>query len=613
MPSNRCYVLNNKPTAYQKQKFKYATLADGASLEYDCFMPTGETYEFLPCAPWPSGQVLGYERFRGTHRIMEMEGPPAQGQDAFMPYKLLLYKGRDNADPAYDDRHRFVYLAENKPGEPAVGDCFIRLEEIHKRMKGTATDYTADCARYNMREAVIHDLTWGDQKKAKESRRKLQRDGKWILRFRCWTVYGNECDESENRLRNRLFKTVYRANDYWDHFDVFRVWAELLRKSQGDKLAAKDFFGRYWDAVIPNDWSHWFQDGFRIVVGENWFQGNQLNYKNDAHRKAVRTKVFEAIQRAVDAPRLKFKPPLTINNVFFEDQLNHNGNDHAPGWFEDGWRYLEGHPGELYQIVVNLQVRQFLCLDTHKRPFWQEGYGYPEEPDARRLNFEHLDKCRSHQTKATKTLINTKLLSGLVKKRHPTQDRCVAENGYSANVAMSDAFPNFYPEPAHAKRLRVAERLATFSNNGEHAAIVETKIDYSALEQAGRWMGDDDHQYTWLAANLKYHYYSIIDENLTKGHVNVTRNLFPFNRESCLLFQSILDKSLENLRWGWNCWDANRVVVDALLESTVIDGNKEELDKDEVKEKLKQATDEDQEGSLDPQDLELVVQLNLAS
>ncbi|KLO80871.1 Uncharacterized protein LW93_9116 [Fusarium fujikuroi] len=614
--SNWCCPLDNTPTDYQQQDFEYATLANGATLKYDCFMPTGEIYEFLPCAPWQleAKKVLGYQRFRGTDRIMETEGPPV-AQDPFVPYKLLLYKGRRNSNTGYNDGHRFVYLAENKPKEPAVGDCFIRLEEIHKRMKGTATDYIDDCAVYNTRQAVLQALRSKDKaerEKAAKTKQRLQRQGKWTLRFRCWTVDGKECAESERNLRDRLFHKVYAANDKYDHFDVFKVWAgkshthlqtgsnvrltyltELLRNSQGDKLGAKDFFGRYWDAVIPDDWLHVFENGFQIIVGAEWFQwfktnggGIHLAYQNPDHRLAAKKAVFKGIERAIFAPRLKFKPPLSVKNVFFVDELDLNANPRAADWFEDGWRCLDGHPGGLYQIVVDLQVRLFLCLDTHKKPFWQEGYGYPEESDAKRLDDKHLDLCHRPSV-STKTLINTTYLNNPIKKRDPTQDRCVATAGYSANV------------------------------NGENAVVVETAIDYSALEQAGSWMGDNDHQYTWLAANLKYCYYSIIyndiDDTWTKGCFEATRNLFPLNRENCLLFQSILDKSLENLYWGWNCWDANRAVVDALLESTVIDGDKEELNKEEVKEKLKQATDEDQEGSLHPQDLELVVQLNLAS
>ncbi|KAF5715408.1 hypothetical protein FMUND_6890 [Fusarium mundagurra] len=599
--SNGCCPLDNTPMAYQRQKFEYATLADGATLKYDCFMPTGETYEFLPCAPWrlEAKKVLGYQRFRGTHRIVEMEGAPVQGQDAFMPYKLLLYKGRDNEDPGYDDRHRFVYLAENKPGEPAVGDCFVRLEEIHERMKGEATDYIDDCAMYNEREEVLHALTTAKDKAKKEEAledcKRLQRQGKWGLRFRCWTVEGNECAESENRLRNRLFTNVYPANDKWDHFDVFRVWAELLRKSQGDKLGAKDFFGRYWDAVIPDDCLHAFEDGFRIIIGAEWFQwftgnvgGIQWVYQNSDHRLAAKEAVFEGIKHAINAPRLKFKPPLSVNNIVFQDEWDEQLKIFAPGWFDYGWRNLDAHPGGLYQIVVGLPVREFLTLDTHKRPFWQEGYGYPEEPDARRLNYEHLGKCHRPSVPTT-TVVNTTYLNNPIKRRDPTQDRCVAQDGYSANL--------------------------NGGNGTENAVIVETAIDYSALEQTGSWMGDKDHEYTWLAANLKYQYYSAFHNQngntWTKGHFYVTHNFFPFNRESCLLFQSILDKSLEHLYWGWN-WDADRVVIDALLESTVVDGDKEEANKEELKVKLEQATDGDPEGALNAQALELVVQQNLA-
>lgn len=358
-----------------------------------------------------------------------------------------------------------MYLAENKPKEPAVGDCFIRLEEIHKRMQGTTAEYIDDCEVYNGRQAALQSLRSKDKaemEKGAKKRQRLQRQGKWTLRFRCWSVDGKECDESERNLRDRLFHNVYAANDKWDHFDVFKVWAgkshihlqpgsnarltyltELLRNSQGDKLGAKDFFGRYWDAVIPDDLLHVFENGFRIIVGAEWFQwfwrnvGDiQLDYSNPAHRLAAKEEVFKGIQRAIDAPRLKFKPPLSVKNVFFVDEVDPNDNRRATGWLEDGWRSLDGHPGGLYQIDVNFEVRYFLCLDTHKKPFWQEGYGYPEKSDAERLNNRHLNLCH-RPSKPTQTLINTLYLSNQVKKRDPTQDRCVATAGYSANVVST--------------------------------------------------------------------------------------------------------------------------------------------------------------------------------
>ncbi|KAF5645947.1 uncharacterized protein FTJAE_2377 [Fusarium tjaetaba] len=153
-----------------------------------------------------------------------------------------------------------------------------------------------------------------------------------------------------------------------------------------------------------------------------------------------------------------------------------------------------------------------------------------------------------------------------------------------------------------------------FSNNGQDAVIVHTEIVYPTLTDPGGWMGDAQHRYTWLAANLKYQYYNIIGNNanninnVTKRGFEVTRHLFPFNRETCLLFESILDKSLENLFWGWKCWDADRAVVDALLESTITPGDQEEANKEEVKEKLEEAIGV----SLNAEALELVMQEKLA-
>jgi hypothetical protein len=49
--------------------------------------------------------------------------------------------------------------------------------------------------------------------------------------------------------------------------------------------------------------------------------------------------------------------------------------------------------------------------------------------------------------------------------------------------------------------------------------------------------------------------------------MSMERELYPLNRESCLLFQALLDKSFENICWGWNCWgdnDVGRTLLDAM-------------------------------------------------
>lgn len=210
--------------------------------------------------------------------------------------------------------------------------------------------------------------------------------------------------------------------------------AELLRKSQGDKLGAKDFFGRYWDAVIPNEDRHVFETGFKIIVGAQYFQSRELDHQNPEHCDIVKKEVCVAVGRAVSAPRLKFKPPLTQDNVVFPDWVEKEKIIFAAGFDKLGWRYLFSHPGGLYTILVDLAVRQFLYRDTHTKPFWQEGYGPPQQLHAEGLQV-HLNRCE--KTELTRTLINTNLMSTLIKKRNPTQDRCVADPAHSANLVSS--------------------------------------------------------------------------------------------------------------------------------------------------------------------------------
>lgn len=54
-----------------------------------------------------------------------------------------------------------------------------------------------------------------------------------------------------------------------------------------------------------------------------------------------------------------------------------------------------------------------------------------------------------------------------------------------------------------------------------------------------------------------------------------------------MLFQSLLDKSLEEICWEWPCWDENAAVADALKESTGVDGDEEENNQEELEKMLR--------------------------
>ncbi|KAL5605755.1 hypothetical protein FOVSG1_005902 [Fusarium oxysporum f. sp. vasinfectum] len=570
---------------------------------------------------------------------MERTGVYNWGTKAFTPYKLLLYRGRFNNDPEKDDKHRFIYLAQNKPGDPVVGDCFIRLEEVHNRMRGDKAPYVQDC------QTAIQSAT----------------NNQRSLNFRCWTVGGKACYTHELELFHKLFSNVSDQNKISDHIEEFRVWAEILRKSQGDKLASKDFFGRYWDVVIPDGSMPMFTAGIRILVSEKYFYDRGYNTLSkpitQQARNDIRKQVWEAIKRVVEAPRLKFKPTLFVQNVIFYHEVAGLPDgwqglqaDEADKFNNKGWRCLEPHPGGLYSILVNCPVKNFLCSSAHDKPLWQKGYAPPEKECAEELH-KLLDKCGKQ--KDTTTYVETKYVVAAGKaKRNPTQDRCVAKDGYSANVAMSKAYPDIYPNSAKAKQKRVAEwlhrsafsyggldegnvdssqdainlvlgtpdtntvmmryeafvkRLAYYSNgeNGDRV-VVDTKIAYPAFfGRRQNWMGDNNHRYTWLAPKLNYEYQN---DPTSKPHVSITRTLYPLNLEGSMLFQALLDKSVENQCWGWNCWGDN-AVAKALLESTAVDGDQDgPLHKDDLKDLLKQAVIGDQEGPLHDDVLEDLVQ-----
>ncbi|RKK74302.1 hypothetical protein BFJ69_g8582 [Fusarium oxysporum] len=578
---------------------------------------------------------------------MDRTGAFIQGTKGFAPYKLLLYRGRLNDHPIYDDGHRFIYLAQNKPGDRSVGDCFIRLEEVHNRMRGDVNPYVDDCDIALQRASHLNNIQNSNGQQNLNARAEYDEflrflDG--VLRFRCWSVHGAVSYGHEEELCNILFYNVKGENPQSDHIEEFRVWAEILRRSQGDKLASKDFFGRYWDAVIPNDQLAMFQTGMVILVSEKYFHdcgyGNIFNPITDQVRNDIRQQVWEGTKRVLEAPRLKFKPSLSIHNVIFGHELV----DLPDGWhglqadasdkfMNNGWRYLEAHPGGLYSILVNCPVKEFLCSDAHYKPLWQEGYPEPDRGRAETLQIQ-LNRCG--KTTATTTEVeHDNVVAARTGKRDPTQDRCVATNGYSSNEAMSNIYPDYYPDPEKAKSRRVAEwlhrsafsyggltkgvlgssqvannlvlgtpdtntvmmryeafvkRLAFHSTKGNgqktDTVFVKTEIGYPVLQGLFQhWMANSDHRYTWLAPKLVYEYHNDVG---SKPHVEATRDLFPFKRETSMLFQSLLDKSLEAKCWKWPCWDENAAVVEALVESTGVDGDQEENNEAELKQMLQQ-------------------------
>lgn len=254
--------------------------------------------------------------------------------------------------------------------------------------------------------------------------------------------------------------------------------AELLRKSQGDKLASKDFFGRYWDAVIPTADKALFETGFLIIIDAKY-----VNYRsaNGLGRDGMKNEVFAAVERVLGASRLKFRPTLALKNIrFFDEAEVVQLKPWAEGWEEDGWRSLEPHPGGLYTIYVSRPVREFLCRDTHDKPLWQERYPAPPKELSRDLN-KLLTKCGT--TGQTVTWVeHDNVVAARKSKRSPTQDKCVAAKGYSANAvccqkyainlgichsnllqALSMIYPGYYPNATKAKKRRVAEVCSLLS------------------------------------------------------------------------------------------------------------------------------------------------------
>ncbi|KAG5788907.1 hypothetical protein H9Q69_012031 [Fusarium xylarioides] len=519
-PPNGCFPLNNEPERYHVENYVHKTLEEGENLKYDF------TNHFPP---------------KETNMLINVQA--SCPLDRSMSSRHVAH---------YDDRHRFVYLAQNKPKEPAVGDCFIRLEVIHKRMVFRDPDIYIDDCNAAMTLLTIKNApqTGVGRENANKEYREAQRRGRTLLTFRCWSVEGVQCATLERYLYDRLFPKGDCGNTRFHLLRMFYIWAELLRNSQGDKLASKDFFGRYWDAVIPPADNAMFATGFLIVI-----DGRYVGYRSmdGLGRDEMKNEVCEAVGRVLGAARLKFKPPLTRDNVrFFDEAEITQLGPWTEDWYKDGWRSIEPHPGGLYSIYVSRPVREFLCRDTHDKQLWQERYPAPQKQITQDLD-ELLTNCEKTETTRTE-VVHDNVVAARKGKRKPTQDKCVAKKGYSANAALSTVYPDYYPSVAKAKKRRVAEwlhryeafvkRLAYYSNNEEHdTVVVITEIHYPVIVGWGHgWIWKAG--YTWLAPRLFYGY---SNDKESKPHVLITRNLHPLNRESCMLFEALLDKSIENM------------------------------------------------------------------
>ncbi|SCO56415.1 uncharacterized protein FFMR_13571 [Fusarium fujikuroi] len=667
---NGCFKLQNQPNALQAIPYTIPKHEHGVPLRYDCFIPVRETYEFFPCEPYGGAEdILGFREYRGVDMIMTKTGaykvptlPTVRtlyivdlALDQLIDSSMSLNHtnfssivAEKNAQPDEDDHHRFVYLAENKPNEMKVGDCFIRFEEVHNRMRGDVAPFMDDCelaVEYATQNRIINGNGLQAEKDAASARiQELRQQFGGLLRFRCWTVEGQQSYADEDTLCQKLFDNVQGMTTR-DHLELFRVWAELLRKSQGDKLGSKEFFGRYWDAVIPDVSRPLFHDGMKILVSVTYL--NYLGYSDSnpltpEKREKTRNDVHGAVQRVIDAPRLKFKPPLPLTSIIFPDEEQNLplgwtplNPDNARNYRElsgNGWRTLEAHPGGLYSILINQSVRDFFLNLTLYKQLWQDGYPAPTQTNAEGLHVR-LTKCE--RTSETVTTVDKTNLSAASAnpKRVPTQDRCVADPACSANVALSMAYPDIYSDSGKAKKKRVAEwlhrsafsygggitsggqlstpqipnnlvlgspetntlmmryesfvkRVVLFGNkrNGD-VVKVTTNITYphGLVGWQQNWVGDIFHQYTWLAPELSYSYENMV---LSNPHISQRRPIYPMNRETAMLFETLLDKSMEEKCWGWECWNKNSAVADALMESTVVDGDQEELNKEDLKDML---------------------------
>ncbi|KAL7931429.1 hypothetical protein V8C35DRAFT_329685 [Trichoderma chlorosporum] len=120
-----------------------------------------------------------------------------------------------------------------------------------------------------------------------------------------------------------------------------------------------------------------------------------------------------------------------------------------------------------------------------------------------------------------------------------------------------------------------ARRLVAYSTNGVKqgsVVTVETTFDYSKLGSDYDWMGVK--KYCWLAPVLLYGYKN---QAGFKPEIELTREIYPFERENCMIFQTVLDKVVEKVCWGWN----TAIDVDTLDPKVEFDEFMQNVDYDE--------------------------------
>ncbi|KAI0126361.1 hypothetical protein BJ170DRAFT_683956 [Xylariales sp. AK1849] len=577
---------------------------------YTGFLPLPD---YLELTPWPPAEIgpLRWRLHYGSPQVATFDDrTPDLKEEVPPPCRLLLYRDVYE-DNNWDDGARYVFMPKTKSNDVTCGDCYIRVIDFYERI----------CGGELARNTLLADLqAWRDYKTANE-------EGK-IDHFR------------EQALHFKL-NPVRMDGD----FNVNVTTEGILIRSKGERRSPEDFYGRYWDHVIPEECHKFISDGFMIVFSDSVRTCFPLAQSADILLQHLRNIVQIALKK-----KIKFQPSINENNTWLASEFKVRVVDHDP----QKWHQLETHPGGLYTIWIDDGATQVLM--NQPVPFIDYHYPFPDQERAQRLN-GLLNRAEKLKREPSTTKVNIESIEGAKnKKRRPNQDACMHSKGFSANKAVTELWGfNVGFDQKYAQKYRLGEwlhrsafsygglwagngpakggaqssqtahnlilgsretntvmlimlqnlhlsryesfvkRLAKYSNTafGKGTTVtVNTNFSYAMLKEKDKWIGDC--QYCWLTPVLTYHYQNEIGDEPVRHSIplfDAWVKVRALESQADLYFagsQAILDKVVENACWKWN-EDISAEVPDPAEEFTKV------LDYDEENNLLAGAVDATEE------------------
>ncbi|UPK89246.1 hypothetical protein LCI18_000181 [Fusarium solani-melongenae] len=523
---------------------------------YDAFLVVTENpVEFEPSPPH---EGLGFKNKYKASRIVEMQTERApENYEDFLPYKMFLYRGWFSSNSEEDDGQQYVYIS----GEGFEG-FFMHIKDVYDRMRaGNEALFQADYEAW--------------------------KDRKGMFPYRTWDIHGKPDDGSRKSLYNSLtaYQPEVNSKIGSEGDDKKKMEDARLRKSQLSAFSDREFFGRYWGfsmAAAKEESRKAIEAGFFIsfakCVKEKAKEKLQGKPSDD---DCIRTYLLDNMVKPVlDKPTLQFKPVLKERNIMFHDEeKRHFGEDSRS-------RTLQDHPTGLYRVLITEEAEEGLC--NTNSPLRLPQYGlYESDSEAEKMNIL-MDKATKEKFTEAETHIEYR---SIIRHRvQRNQNKCMSIAGTPAKTVAEkvlrpplfiigetewlhrSAFSygglwrlgnttNMGPNSSqnvhnlilgsketNTVMMRYEAFVKRLATNSKEKVILKTNARYKGYMQnpseEPSWPAE--RKYTWLVPVLIYD----LTHSLLVGQK--PREIYPFHRENCMIFQVHLDRKVEDFYYGWN-------------------------------------------------------------